>query len=67
MLDSAAALRSAQVPEWQPIETAPKGERVLVYNPLNGRRDIVNGWEDKSIFATHWMPIPEPPSEAASA
>ena len=47
--------------QWQPIATAPKGERVIIYNPLNGRRDIVNGWEDKSIFATHWMPLLEPP------
>lgn len=64
---AAEVQRMQALTQWQPITTAPKGERVLVYNPLNGRMDIVNGWEDKSIFATHWMPIPEPPSEAGSA
>ena len=58
---AAEVQRLQALTQWQPIEAAPKGERVLVYNPLNGRTDIVNGWEDKSIFATHWMPLLEPP------
>lgn len=48
---------------WQPIETAPENERVLV---LRGR------WVEVGMFSTtydewvplanptHWMPLPEP-------
>ena len=60
---AAEVQRLQALTQWQPIATAPKGERVIVYNPLNGRRDIVNGWEDKSIFATHWMPLPAAPQQ----
>lgn len=59
--------------EWQPIETAPKGERVLVYFPRTGRKEAMiiaasnptgSQWWAKHIgnlFPTHWMPLPEPP------
>jgi hypothetical protein len=60
--------------EWQPIETAPNdGTRVLVWltrSPArSGRPQVVMGapWHDgKQAWwidcATHWMPLPEPPS-----
>ena len=59
--------------EWQPIETAPEGESLLVYMPTDKRNPIqVARWgkHTKVIgnqFAfdmekpTHWMPLPEPP------
>lgn len=56
--------------EWQPIETAPTNERVLVYESFNGSFDIhivkwFNGyWESNmgaQFYPTHWMPLPEPP------
>lgn len=71
--------------DWQPIETAPKGERILIISD-NRRHYIVTwgvfysdfyrsemaGWwgssdpeQDDLILpdeATHWMPLPEPPS-----
>lgn len=54
--------------EWQPIETAPKGEVVLVYSSHGV--DIAHfgllyeGWLDENyedIDPTHWMPLPPPP------
>jgi len=64
---------------WQPIETAPKGERVLI--AVTGRFppvweatyrdntavpfwDAYNTWFWESEV-THWMPLPEPPMECA--
>ena len=46
---------------WQPIETAPKGHRVLLHSrewpmPRVGRKGTANAHP-----ATHWMPIPELP------
>ncbi len=63
--------------KWQPIETAPDGERVLVFSPgeeLAVCEAIVDGggryydpvyleWDGRG--ATHWMPLPEPPKEIA--
>lgn len=63
---------------WQPIETAPKdGTTLLVWNPTwyQGKGgQCVGVWfrpESKwysieitmSIQPTHWMPLPEPPTE----
>jgi len=52
---------------WQPVETAPKNERVLV---TDGQY-VCSGWHvyddqwmegsSPSITATHWMPLPRPP------
>lgn len=53
----------AQVSQgWQPIETAPKDETILIYQPRFGRvtLSINDGFEYKE--ATHWMPLPEPPA-----
>ena len=53
---------------WQPIETAPKGEKVLVYVLLFQTVEKEQG----SIFlesypfgrtATHWQPLPDPPKD----
>lgn len=67
--------------DWQPIETAPEMETVLLYAPglvhvghfnttnnkwwtyTNGEGTIsevnLNSWAKP----THWMPLPEPPSQ----
>ena len=59
---------------WQPIETAPKDERILLGGfYASGNFDVeVGAWVfthrrwpyigDK--FPTHWMPLPAPPSPA---
>lgn len=45
--------------EWQPIETAPEGVPVLVYDYRNNRYSV--GGIYKFTYATHWMPLPPPP------
>lgn len=57
--------------EWQPIETVPIGERVLVaILYLDGWEQFVDSmdadgeWEITDGEATHWMPLPEPPPDA---
>ncbi len=67
--------------EWQPIETAPKDEYVLISGFRNedpeqgrwvdaailrvGKRywHASNGPEEGFNDPTHWMPLPEPPSQ----
>lgn len=51
---------------WQPIETAPEDDRVLVFSPGYGEHDpmryrVINA-EFIALCAdvTHWMPL-EPP------
>jgi hypothetical protein len=55
----AAALR-----EWQPIDTAPKGRKVLVLKG-NGKFAIAD-WgrycEYNGGNFTHWIPLPDPPT-----
>jgi len=55
---------------WQPIETVPKGKRVLVaydYHLTQGIeiKECVIGhgftWPSNAYTATHWMPLPEAP------
>lgn len=66
---------------WQPISTAPKdGTTILVHSPLMGRvivewsgggwdiiHDFADATESTLRDATHWQPLPEPPSSAMSA
>jgi hypothetical protein len=60
--------------QWQPIETAPRQERVLLFSPPQ------NLWEDHAgkpgeirvarssewTWASHWMPLPAPPAPSQS-
>lgn len=57
--------------EWQPIETAPKDGALLVWSarfqrPVYVECRTVDGqfwcgdW-DFDVFATHWLPLPNPP------
>lgn len=56
--------------EWQPISTAPKAERVLVWGngPVRfGYLDALDNWRATHhgplrSAPTHWMPLPEPPA-----
>ena len=66
--------------EWQPIETAPEGERFLTATKLSdgsyGQVGIshkfycyavnARGWAiaGNDPHATHWMPLPKPPAMA---
>ena len=66
-----APAHSAASHGWQPIETAPKGESVLVgtTDPLGNmgcpvvlaRQHADGGWNHTGAAWTHWMPIPERP------
>lgn len=64
--------------KWQPIDTAPKDEAILVAGSKRmgvcvGRNDSRDGWETEtpsewvSIYPpTHWMPLPDPPGNEAN-
>ena len=66
------ALRAAEArTAWQPIETAPPGEWVLVYG-LAAHTTLTHhvargdrwGWGDRAgmgVTATHWQPLPAAP------
>lgn len=58
--------------EWQPIETLPYGDHYLLYVPGTGVTvghvssgefviDVLNGCRE--TYATHWLPLPEPPND----
>ena len=64
--------------EWQPIETAPEGEVVLVWDadaeeffPAEFLSQVT-GWGNpgewmdwhgmRLLHPTHWMPLPDPPT-----
>lgn len=58
--------------EWRPIKTAPEGDYILMWVPgLSGteiRAGYYWGWWEcaltmKEVKPTHWMPLPEPPTE----
>ena len=60
--------KGKKMADWQPIESAPQGPRVIVYGPdgvtvassFNGCwSDDLN--EDEPIFPSHWMMLPVPP------
>ena len=52
------------VPGWQPIETAPIHEQVLLWG-AKGARSFIGKWRDYNIYnsphITHWSPIPAAP------
>lgn len=67
---NADAILAALSHEWRPIETAPKGDRVLLKSGLNDRIligfNVGDGWIESgsrhmSYPPTHWMPLPTPP------
>lgn len=54
--------------EWQPIETAPKDEQVVLYHVPGQRKPFMcradDYWSGLAAYldgATHWMPLPAPP------
>lgn len=61
---------------WQPIETAPKDERILLW--VKGHLVMLGGWNGLSMYGgpswwannspiipqpTHWAPLLEPPGD----
>jgi len=62
---------------WQPIETAPKDETVILTLCKNGRiapavwydnpfgdiHTVIDNFSGKWWTVTHWMPLPKPPKE----
>ena len=51
---------------WQPIETAPKGQSVLLWATRRGGRCVIDDWGDYDMHnhprITHWMPLPAAPT-----
>lgn len=56
---------------WQPIETAPKQTKVLLYapphklyvNPKGMAAEMRVARAADYTWATHWMPLPKPPTK----
>lgn len=51
--------------EWQPIETAPESSLVILFCDARGNRwtDCADNRHEMCGFpATHWMPLPQPPT-----
>lgn len=55
-------------PSWQPIETAPKNVRLLLFSPGHKISDdpderpvVIASTTRDWNWATHWMPLPTPP------
>lgn len=68
-------IRADLVPDWKPIETAPKdGSEILGYvgsgyvggaivlHALNDG-DTWHDWDAYAWEPTHWMPLPKPPKD----
>lgn len=66
--------RLAALVEWRAIDSAPKdGTRILLSRPGTGWGVVIAWWSESAALygdsigffrnATHWMPLPEPPSE----
>lgn len=71
-----ASAPGGAVPEWRPIETAPKGRLVLLAGVMDHDSDWrikVGGWWDEkwNIFGAgwkplRWMPLPSAPTSPAA-
>ena len=64
--------------DWQPIETAPRNQPVLVAEAISDRyfvtvRELSRDYRGESVWTgggygdpppdpTHWMPLPDPPT-----
>ena len=63
-----AAPPTAQAEGWRPIETAPKGERVLLWSEITRGEPFIGDWAEYARYNhpqfTHWMPLPPPPTSA---
>lgn len=66
-----ALIKKLTKTEWQPIETAPHGIWILIFayeNVCQACWDSNGYWSTfrenriQPIAATHWMPLPEPPT-----
>ena len=69
-------IRADLVPQWQPIETAPKdGTEILTIrsngyirnakwydNPFGRKDTVIDDADGKWWSVTHWMPLPSPPA-----
>lgn len=65
-------------PKWQPISTAPKdGTSILIFEADQGATGTVRvarwrddtipmGWTGSEQEPSHWLPLPQPPSQAMS-
>lgn len=62
----------AAVPQWQPIETAPKdGTRILAYYVSHQKYSLMRWlhfeWcddaDDACLHFDYWMPLPSPPEK----
>lgn len=72
-------IRADLVPQWQPIETAPKdGTEILTLrsnghiakaiwydNPFGRTDTVIENASGKWWSVTHWMPLPTPPQPTA--
>lgn len=74
-LDAAYERGKRDAVRWQPIETAPINKDVLLYCPYRGianeeRIELGcavsehNSAGSIHSWATHWMPLPQPPEES---
>lgn len=71
-IDSPACERCSK--GWQPIETAPKDVQILLFSPPEKlshdpkqEADIRVACTRDWCWATHWMPLPAPPSRVPAA
>ena len=75
--DAKAALEAAGAAAWRPIESAPKGKKILVREggdwigiaifhtegKFSGRWIYINAVDShENLFPTHWQPLPTPPA-----
>jgi len=73
--DEIERLRSSKGEGWMPIESAPKGDGVILlgwgeYRERDGASpafmrwyDSISGWSVNAMpfYPTHWQPLPSPP------